>query len=56
MDLLRAVGGMVRIWWNKLSVPLYFLCGLLLRYQETDASSTILASCCNLPVQLNDGA
>lgn len=55
MDLLRAVGGMVTIWWNKLSVPLYFLCGLLLRYQETDASSTILASCCNLPVQLNDG-
>lgn len=54
MALLRAIKGMVRQ--NKLSMPLYFLCSLLLRYQETDASSTILASCCNLPVQLNDGA
>lgn len=54
MALLHAIKGMVRQ--NKLSMPLYFLCSLLLRYQETDASSTILASCCNLPVQLNDGA
>lgn len=31
-------------------------CPLFSTDQETDASSTILASCCNLPVQLNDGA
>lgn len=50
-------GGMVQHQ-NKMSVPFFFWVACVeaffLRYQETDASSTILASCCNLPAQLNN--